>query len=71
MWHFADNVFIPTRSFSNKAALNPKANLISVKGRKSRRRVEKVNVQPSNQELRNVILKHFKPEGVGCGDLVV
>lgn len=64
MWHFADNVFIPTRSFSNKAALDPQVNLISVEGRKSRRRVREANVEPSNQELENVIPTHFRPEGV-------
>lgn len=67
MWHFADNVFIPSRSFSNKAALEPQANLISVKERKSRRRAGEANVEPSNQELENVILIHFRPEGVGVG----
>lgn len=64
MWHFADNVFIPTRSFSNKAALGPQANLISVEGKKSRQRVKEANVAPGNQELENVILKHFRPQGV-------
>lgn len=71
MWHFVDIVFIPTRSFSNKAAFDPQANLINVKGKKSRRLVREADVEPSNQELENVILKHFRPEGVGVGGLAV
>lgn len=44
MWHFVVNVFIPTRSFSNKPALGPQANLISVKRKKSNWCVSEANM---------------------------
>lgn len=68
MWHFVDNVFIPTRSFSNKAALGPQANLISVKGKKPKQRVEEANVATGNQGLENVIPQPFRPKGVRMAD---
>lgn len=44
MWHFVVNVFIPTRSFSNKPALDLQANLISVKRKKSNWCVREANM---------------------------